>query len=296
MRTMKLFLRLISLLICTMEGHAAAAPTFKPPNVLFILADQWRAQALGYAGDPNVHTPHLDALERSSINCTNAVAGTPVCCPTRASLMTGQRPLTHGVFLNDVPLNPNAISLAKAFSQAGYDTGYIGKWHLNGDGRSTFIPPERRQGFQYWKVLECTHNYNRSFYFSNGPEKLLWQGYDAIAQTRDAQEYLRDHARGAKPFLLFLAWGPPHSPYQTAPPQYRSKYRAEEITLRPNVPKAMAEKARIALAGYYAHCTALDECVGELLETLKQSGLSENTLLIFSADHGDLLGSHSGYN
>src|SRR5262245_29926846 len=83
------------------------------PNILFLLADQWRAQAFGYAGDPNVQTPHLDRFERESINCVNAVASVPVCCPTRASLLTGQRWLTHGVFLNDVALNPNAVTLAK---------------------------------------------------------------------------------------------------------------------------------------------------------------------------------------
>jgi arylsulfatase A-like enzyme len=266
------------------------------PNVLFLLADQWRAQTLGYAGDPDVQTPHLDALQRESLDCLNAVAGVPVCCPARASLLTGQRPLTHGVFMNDVSLNPRAETLAKVLGGAGYDTGYIGKWHLNGEGRSAFIPRARRQGFDYWKVLECTHDYNHSFYYGDGPEKLLWEGYDAIAQTEDARQYLRDHATSGKPFLLLLAWGPPHSPYQTAPPEYRAKYRADTIRLRPNVPDAMEQKARTALAGYYAHCTALDHCVGDLLKTLNETGLADNTLVVFTSDHGDLLGSHGGFN
>src|SRR5437867_9939604 len=83
------------------------------PNILFLLADQWRAQAFGYAGDPNVQTLHIDQLQRESVSCVNAVAGVPVCCPTRASLFTGQRALTHGVFMNDVPLSPQAVTLAK---------------------------------------------------------------------------------------------------------------------------------------------------------------------------------------
>jgi arylsulfatase A-like enzyme len=120
------------------------------PNVLVIIADQWRAQAFGYAGDPNVKTPHFDAFSRESVNFRNAVASVPVCSPTRASMLTGQRALTHGVFLNDVPLRNEAVSMAEVLQAAGYDTGYIGKWHLNGDGhRSQFIPPERRQGFDY---------------------------------------------------------------------------------------------------------------------------------------------------
>jgi arylsulfatase A-like enzyme len=289
-----------SIICCALAGCLLLAPALSvraaPPNVLFLLADQWRAQAFGYAGDPNVQTPHLDRLQRESLWFRNAVAGVPVCCPTRASLMTGQRPLTHGVFLNDVPLAPDAVTLAKVFRRAGYDTGYIGKWHLNGDGRSAFIPPERRQGFDYWKALECTHNYNHSFYYGDGPEKLLWDGYDAIAQTRDAQQYLRDHAHRDKPFFLVLAWGPPHDPYTTAPAQYRALYHTNTITLRSNVPPSTAARARTALAGYYAHCSALDDCVGDLMETLRATGLEQNTLVIFTADHGDLLGSHGGFN
>src|SRR5436190_20129028 len=193
-----LMLVLLPVFARTALGGAPASPAGKP-NILIVLADQWRAQAFGFAGDTNVKTPNLDRLQSQSVWLVNAIAGVPVCCPTRASLLTGQRALTHGVFLNDVPLPTNAVTLAKVLSDAGYDTGYIGKWHLNGDGRSNFIPRERRQGFDYWKVLECTHDYNRSSYYADGPEKLLWKGYDAIAETKDAEQYLRNHAQADKP-------------------------------------------------------------------------------------------------
>jgi len=99
------------------------------------------------------------------VNFQNAVSGMPVCSPFRASLLTGQRPLTHGVFMNDVQLDTSAVTLAKVFSKAGYDTGYIGKWHLDGQGRLQLIPPgPRRQGFEFWKANECSHNYNHSVY------------------------------------------------------------------------------------------------------------------------------------
>ena len=276
-----------------LDGQLRAADK---PNILFVIADQWRAQAFGFAGDPNVQTPHLDSLQRESLDCIKAISGVSVCCPARASLLTGQRPLTHGVFLNDVPLSPDAVSLAKVLKQAGYDTGYIGKWHLNGDGRSAFIPRERRQGFDYWKALECTHNYNHSYYYADGPEKLEWKGYDANAQTEDAQRYLRNHAKTDKPFFLFLSWGPPHDPYQNAPEKYRAKYQADQLKLRPNVPESISAKARVAQAGYYANCTALDDCVGNLLQTLRENGLASNTIVVFTADHGDLLGSHEAFN
>ena len=215
------------------------------PNILVILADQWRADAFGFAGNPDVKTPNLDALQRESVHFKNAVVSVPVCCPTRASLLTGQRALTHRVFMNDVPLSPDATSLAKVLKGSGYDTAYVGKWHLNGNGRANFIPRERRQGFDYWKVLECTHDYNNSFYYGDTPEKLKWEGYDAIAQTRDAQTFIRGHAAGKKPFVFMLAWGPPHDPYFSAPEKYRAKYDAAKLTLRGNVPPELADEIEI---------------------------------------------------
>ena len=264
----------------------------RPPNILFIIADQWRAQAFGFAGDPNVKTPNLDRLERECVNFTQAVAGMPVCSPTRASLLTGQRPLTHGIFINDVPLRADAVTIAKVLKGAGYDTGCIGKWHVDGHGRTSFIPGERRQGFDYWKVLECTHSYNNSPYYADGPEKLKWEGYDAMAQTRDAQSYIEAHAKSEKPFLLWMAWGPPHNPYETAPPKYQAMYPPEKIQLRGNVPPESQARARKDLAGYYAHCTALDDCMADLLATLKSTGVMENTIVVFTSDHGDMLSSH----
>lgn len=286
----------LSVLSLLSSASAFAATMAPRPNVIVVYPDQWRASAFGYAGDPNVQTPHLDRLERESVHFFNAVAGVPVCTPSRASLLTGQRTQTHSLFINDVPLAADAVTIAKVLREHGYDTGYIGKWHLDGRDRSLFIARERRQGFDYWKALECTHNYNESYYYADGPDKLKWDGYDALAQTRDAAEYLRDHANAAKPFFLFLSWGPPHTPYHTAPEKFRALYAPEKMLLPPNVPPDMSQQAREMLAGYYAHCSALDACVGELRDALKKTGLAENTILIFTSDHGDMLGSHGGRN
>jgi len=274
---------------------AATAVTSRPvqPNILFVFADQWRAFATGYGGDPNVRTPNLDKLEAESVNFTHAVSGCPVCTPFRASLMTGQRPTTHGLFLNDAHLADDAVTLGKTLAAAGYETGFIGKWHLNGRGRLSYIPPENRQGFSYWKAMECTHEYNHSFYFAgDDPKRQLWPGYDAAAQAADARGYVRGHAKKDKPFALFLAWGPPHNPYGTAPPEFRNLYDPARIQLRPNVPAALAEHTREELAGYYAHCSALDDLLGKLRQTLADSGIENDTIVVFTADHGDMLGSH----
>ncbi len=261
------------------------------PNVLIVIADQWRAQAFGFAGDPNVKTPNMDKLSTQGACFTNAVSGLPVCSPMRATMLTGQRPLTHGVFLNDVPLNPEAVTIGKVFAKNGYDTGMVGKWHIDGRGRSIWIPRDRRQGFDYWKVLECTHNYNASPYYADSNEKQVWKDYDAQAQTNDVCEYLRAHQKGEKPFIMFLAWGPPHNPYESAPAKYRELYKPENMKLRENVPADKQGATRKDLAGYYAHCSALDDCMGQLMQTLQETGLADNTILMFTADHGDMLGS-----
>jgi arylsulfatase A-like enzyme len=267
----------------------------RKPNIVFIFADQWRAQATGYSGDPNLKgkTPNLDRLAGESVNVSNAVSTCPVCTPYRASMLTGQYPLTHGLFLNDKPLRNEAVTIAEVCKEAGYDTAYVGKWHIDGQGRSSYIPRDRRQGFDYWKVLECTHIYNNSAYYAgDDTTKRYWQGYDAIAQTRDVGEYIKTHAVSEKPFVLFLSWGPPHNPYHSAPERYRKLFDAKEIELRPNVPASQADLTRENLAGYYAHIAALDGCIGEIVKTIDEAGIKDDTILVFTSDHGDMMGSH----
>ncbi len=277
-------------LACATAAFGASLPQ---PNILYILADQWRAQATGYAGDPNLQgkTPNLDSLAKEGINFTHAVSGMPVCTPYRASLLTGQYAQTHGLFLNDVQLPDEALTIAEVYKAAGYDTGIIGKWHLDGHGRRLPIPEARHQGFDYWKVLECTHDYNNSYFYEDGDPKVQnWGEYDAFAQARDAQQYMRDHAGSGKPFALFLSWGPPHNPYQTAPAEFQALFDADKIQLRPNV-KEKQKQFKNQLAGYYAHIAALDKSIGDLLGTLDELGIADDTIVVFTSDHGDMLGS-----
>jgi len=280
----------------TLLLKSKAATAKQAPNLVYVFADQWRASATGYAGDPNLQgkTPNLDQLAEEGVWMQTAVSTMPVCTPYRASLLTGQYAQTHGLFMNDAPLNPKLNTIGKVYESVGYDTGYVGKWHIDGHGRSSFIPPERQQGFDYWKVLECTHNYNNSAYYEgDSPKKKKWKGYDALAQTRDVQNYISNHAKSPAPFAIFLSWGPPHAPYGTAPKKYRDQFKPANIQLQPNVPKAKADSSREELAGYYAHIVALDEYVGDLLETIDKAGIADETIFVFTSDHGDMLGSHS---
>ena len=265
------------------------------PNIVIIIADQWNAQSLGYAGNKDVKTPNLDKLAARSVVLTTAVSVMPVCSPARASLLTGQYPLTHGVFYNDRPLKNEALTMAEIYAKEGYKTGFIGKWHVNGQeknekqfsARNRPVPKDRRQGFEYWKVREVTHDYNNSTYFDENDVKLEWPGYDAFPQTDSAISFINKNK--TNPFLLILSWGPPHDPYATAPEEYRKLYNPEKLHLRPNVPDSLKTKARKDLAGYYAHCTALDKSAGDLLAALKTAGIEDNTILIFTSDHGDML-------
>lgn len=264
------------------------------PNVIFILADQWRAEATGYAGNTDVKTPHIDQLASQSAVFKTAVSTMPVCTPYRGCLLTGQYPLKHGLFYNDKPLANEALTMAEIFKENGYRTGYIGKWHVNGhkNGDAPFsardkpVVASRRQGFDYWKAREVSHDYNSSFYFDENDQKHTWNGYDAFPQTDSAIGFIK---KSNDPFLLVLSWGPPHNPYETAPEKYKKMYDPAKMKVRPNVPKDMLDSARKTLAQYYAHCTALDDAMGKLMKTLEDQGIAKNTIVVFTSDHGDML-------
>ena len=262
-------------------------------NLVYILTDQWRAKATGYNGDPNAITPNIDRLAAESIDFANATS--PVCTPARAILLTGRYPTTNGMFMNDIPLSPDEESIGKAFRANGYDTAYIGKWHVDGHGRASYIPPERRQGFDYWKVLECTHSYQNSEYYDGDDTEIkIWPGYDAFAQAEDACDYIKRHTDN--PFFLVLSLGPPHFPHHNAPKEYQAMFWPESVTFSPNVVFDDSEfeaHTRKEAAGYYSHIAALDKCVGDVVEALKTNGLKENTILIFASDHGEMMGSHN---
>lgn len=274
------------------------------PNIVILLVDQWRYRALGYCEpkdgpDDFVQTPHLDRLAESSLRFENAVSVCPVCTPYRAALLTGRFPTSTGMFKNDLYLPAEEFTIAEALKEQGYKTAYIGKWHLDGHGRLLPTPAERRQGFDDWKALECTHDYNNSFYYEgDSTERIPWEGYEPVAQARAAIDYLKKQSdsTGAtqerSPFFLMVSMGTPHFPHETAPEELRDYYAGIEITLPPNVPDSQREKALAEAIGYYAHCTATDSAIGEIIDAIDNLNLAQNTILLFTSDHGEMLGSH----
>jgi len=283
------YLALFSLILVMLSS----CKTENKPNVVFILTDQWRASALGYMGDPNVRTPRLDELANQSVNFVNAVSVCPVCTPYRASLLTGKFPTSTGMTFNDIYLPSEEHCMAEIFQEAGYRTAYLGKWHLDGHGRMNNVEPERRQGFDYWKGAECSHDYNHMHYYENDlPEMKHWEGYSPYAIVKDAGAYLQNHTGEKEPFLLFVSLATPHFPHQSAPEEYKALYPQSGIKLSPNVPEELYEKVLPEIQGYYAHCTATDRAIGELVDQMHEQGLLENTILVFTSDHGEMMGSH----
>jgi phosphoglycerol transferase MdoB-like AlkP superfamily enzyme len=166
-------------IICTVALSAILsfqlqAKKTEHPNVIFILTDQWRASALGYGGNEIVQTPQLDKFASSALNFKNTVSVLPVCTPYRASLMTGRYPTSTGMFINDLYLPSEELCMAEIFKDAGYQTAYLGKWHLDGHGRLKNVIPERRQGFDFWKGLECSHDYNKMPYYENNDKEMKY--------------------------------------------------------------------------------------------------------------------------
>jgi len=275
-----------------LNSGAEAQSGSRPPNVLVILPDEWRAQALGCMGNPDVHTPNLDRLASEGLLFRHMLANTPVCCPARANLLTGTYASRNGMVANDLRLRESEITLANLLGDAGYRTGYIGKWHLDGGPRVPgFVPPgPRRHGFQFWAANECWLNYFYGWYFRDDNVPILMTEYEPQAWTDIAIEFLYESQDQKRPFFLILAPHTPHDPY-IAPEEYVKMYDARALSMRPNWLEGTPGGERKDIAGYYAAITAVDAQIGRLLKVLKELGMEENTLVLFTSDHGNMLGS-----
>ena len=297
------------------------------PNLIFIMADQWRGDALGCLGKEAVKTPHLDQLASEGVNFTNAVSSYPVSSPARGMLMTGMYPVHSKVTGNcnsatapyGVELPESARCWSDVLKDQGYELGYIGKWHLdspyqpyietsNNKGKiawNEWCPKERRHGFSHW-IAYGTYDYHLKpmywdtdasrdeFYFVDqwGPEYETDRAIDYIA-NRDNK--LRD---AGKPFALVVSMNPPHTGYELVPDKYKEIYRDVDVETVCNSPiiapkgTKMGDFYRKSVLDYYACMTGVDEQVGRIIRQLKEQGLFENTIVVFTSDHGDSMGMH----
>jgi len=283
------------------------------PNILLIMPDQMRASAMGCDGNPQVKTPHIDQLAARGVHFRNTYANVPVCCSARAILLTGTHAHVNGMIANDLRLREEETTLAELLAAEGYRTGFVGKWHLDGGPRMPgFVPPgPRRQGFAFWAAYECHHQHFSPTYFRDTPDMIRIQKFEPEASCDFALEFLRTQPKD-HPFFLAVQLGPPHNPYG-APAKYMQQYPPERIVppknwqpgsglpargqakkkpagaiLNRNVPAGGVEE----IAAYYAAITAIDDQVGRLVQTLKDLNLEQETIVVFTSDHGDMLGSH----
>ncbi len=273
------------------------------PNIIWIVSDQHRAQALSCNGDPNVHTPNIDTIASTGINFVNAVGGFPLCCPFRGSMLTSLYP-HKCVPGHEYQLPPAQKTIAHVYNDAGYNTAYIGKWHLDGfkerTGRAAMhiIPPERRGGFKYWVGYENNNSqYDSWVHGGEGEEAFHYRlpGYETDELTNLLAEYI-DKQGNNRPFFAILSVQPPHNPY-IAPPENMKEFNPQQLKMRPNVPpiRRIKDKARQDLAGAYAMIENLDDNIGRIRTKLEEKGLGFNTHIIYFSDHGDMHGSHGQF-
>ena len=285
------------------------------PNLIYVFADQLRYQSLGYAGDVRARTPHIDRLAADSMNFANCVSGSPMCAPYRASLCTGNYSSSTGMVINELRINPDQRCFGHVLHAGGYDTYYIGKWHLwanqlgNHDDLGNSYTPRgpHRLGFDgYWASYGFHHTYWDQYYHEESPERITIDGYEPDGQTDLAIEKLGEAAARDKPFALFLSLGTTHAPWDrgNVPAEYLALFDDVEFALQPNYrpyndPYADAwarlsqdERGELTewMRVYYAMTANLDWNIGRLLEAIAGLGLAENTIFVFTSDHGEMFG------
>ena len=287
------------------------------PNLVYVFADQLRFQSIGYTGDSQAKTPRIDALANESVNFTNCVSGHPMCAPYRASLFSGKYSSSTGMVINELRMNPRQVCLGHVLQNGGYETIYIGKWHLwanelgnHHDPKNSFTPPgENRLGFDgYWASYGFHHTYWDQYYHENSLERITIIGYEPNGQTDLAIDRLRVAAAGGKPFALFLSLGTPHDPWdrENVPESYYEMFRETHFSYPPNyrsyndpyaddwakLSREEREKLPDWMRVYYAMTANLDWNVGRLLDEVDALGIREDTIFVFTSDHGEMFGAH----
>jgi uncharacterized sulfatase len=271
----------------------------KSPNILFFFTDQQRWDTCGCYGQQSEVTPHLDALAADGVRFELAFTPQPVCGPARACLQTGRWATQVGTFTNGIPLPLEAKTLAHHLGDAGYQTGYVGKWHLASSRQgkeywSQPVPPQRRGGYRdFWHaadVLEFTsHSYDGHMWDTQGRRVQFPQGrYRVDHQTDVALEFLSARDRD-RPFFLFLSYLEPH--HQNDHDRYEGPAGSKERFADAPVPPDLAAAGDLGdwqenWADYLGCCASLDANLGRLLAELDQQDALDDTLVVYTSDHG----------
>ncbi len=281
-------------------------------NLLFIFADQMHRYALGCMGTPDILTPNLDRLASQGTLFRNAYSNCPICTPFRISLCTGLYSSTTDTLGNEARIPEGIPTLAGDLNRAGFRTSWVGKWHIGGAGNIP-VPPELRGDFTDFIGYQCYNGFRDNVvFFDEAGDAHPFDRHRTEVTTDLSIERLRGLADD--PFALFVSYQAPHYPVQPAE-EYAALYENVEIQRRPSCrdmdpytptfspfsprpPDTCPDYQRYGnnlseyLRLYYAMVTQIDANVGRLLNELEALGLAENTVVIFTADHGDMQGSH----
>ena len=269
------------------------------PNILFLFSDQQRWDTLGCYNPAMDFTPHLDRLAAEGARFEHAFTCQPVCGPARSCLQTGLYATQTGCYRNGIPLRPTAPTLADHFHENGYETAYIGKWHLACTGDQP-VPPELRGGYRdYWlaaDTLEFTSTgLEGGYMFDTQNRKVEFGGYRVDRQTGFVLDYLYNR-ESDRPFFLFVSWLEPH--HQNAAKHYQGPPGSKERFRDYPIPEDLR-----ALGGgdwareypdYLGCCASLDANVGRIVQALKELGEYENTLIVYTSDHGSHFKTRNG--
>jgi choline-sulfatase len=283
------------------------------PNILLIMTDEHRPDVTGYSGDPVVKTPNLDSLASKSVNFTKAICPSPVCTPSRMSMLTGKDPHNCAAWNNHWIIYPEHLTWPQHFANNGYSTCLVGKMHFGGK--------DQMQGFQYRPYGDMRHG------LGHQPEPLsMFPAYDNpesasvseipeslnhdVVVTRETLAFLREHTdeKPEKPWFVCASYTRPHSPL-TAPGRYIRRYRDKVPSVdKPDdwldrlepfarhiagpVAHLTEEQTQRGREAYYSCVDFVDDCIGELLDGLEKDGTLSNTIIIYTADHGEMLGEH----
>ena len=321
---MKFLWLLCGVVICS--GYSCNQDHIQP-NLLFVFSDQHRKHAVGFMKEDPVITPNLDQLASEGMAFTNAISSSPICTPMRASLLTGMYPHSNGVLMNGDPLGHGQKCIGEVFKEHGYQTGYIGKWHL---WKAQFVPPEERHGFDFWHANNYNGDHFHRIYWRDEEKPYIDErGWNVSHEVDVAIEYIEEALTREAPFVLFVSHHPPHSnslksfqdnedisPHPriqgehykrdvqfVGPESFMEPYYNVNIKRRPNVPPNVnggeGGFAIEACPGYFGMVNAVDHEFGRLMEFLEKEDprnpgmkLRETTIVVFTADHGEMLGSH----
>lgn len=291
-----------------------------PMNLLIISTDEHHFNTLGCYGGTAVETPNIDWIAKNGARCTSFYATTPVCSPSRASLVSGLYPQKTPVTTNDVPLDDSIVTFAEILRRRGYATGYAGKWHLDGTGKPQWAP-ERKFGFEDNRYMFNRGHWKKLILTDDGPkvgavDKKGNPGYgvDGADEKTFSTDWLCDRAmdfiseNADRPFCYMVSLPDPHGPNTVRAP-YDTMYKDAAVPIpvslvrKPEQIPAWGKPAGVKPAqlqnlmrSYYGMVKCIDDNVGQMLDTLRERKLLNRTIIVFTSDHGDLCGEHGRLN